>query len=44
MNEYLAIDSDEYLCTNSLGTLTAAGLDVSCRCRDGVQLNRSVSE
>ena len=41
MNKNLAIDSDEYLCRNSLLALIAAGLDSSQRSHDCVQLNGS---
>ena len=36
MNEYLAIDTDGYLCKTSFRALTAAWLDASRRSRDGV--------
>ena len=39
-NEYLAIDSGGYLCTNSLRASVAAWLDDSQRSRCGVLLNR----
>ena len=44
MNEYLAVDSGGYLCTNSLCALIAASLRASQRCRNGVQLNRFARE
>ena len=36
MNEYLAVDSGGYLCTNSLCALIAAWLRASQRSRNGV--------
>ena len=44
MNEYLAIDSGDYLCTSSFRELIAAWLNVSQRSRDGVRLNRFAME
>ena len=41
MNKYLAVDSDGYLCTNSVRVLIAAWLYASQRSRDGVQYARS---
>ena len=43
MNEYLTIDSNEYLCTSSLREI-AAWLDASQRSRDGLRLNRAARE
>ena len=43
MNEYLAIDSDEYLCTSSLREI-AAWLNASQISRDSLRLNRSARE
>ena len=40
MNEYLAIDSGGYLCTNTLQALVAPWLDASLRSRDGDRLHR----
>ena len=44
MNEYLAIDSGEHLCTSSFRELIAAWLNTSRRSRDGVRLNRFAGE
>ena len=42
MNEYMAIDSGGYLCTNSFRALIAAWLDASKMSLDGVRSTRCV--
>ena len=44
MDEYLAIDSGGYLCTNNVHALTTAWLDTSLRSQGHVRLNRSARE